>query len=115
MINTRIFRKSRIAARHSTAPLLAYCPYSRGLNSISASPTVKRLYFNRSTMNNTPARMIRPWKLLRIILFSVLSWFLLALLWAYIPSPSPELNNSNGTSYPTSVLLSGRTLTRVYL
>lgn len=62
--------------------------------------------------------MCGPWKLLRIvfrvILFGALTWFLLALLWAFLPSPIPEHDGDSGTDYPTSVLRSGKTLTRVY-
>jgi hypothetical protein len=62
--------------------------------------------------------MCGPWKLLRIalktIFFGALAWFLLALLWAFLPSPIPELNGDNAINYPTSVLRSGKTLTRVY-
>lgn len=61
--------------------------------------------------------MIGPWKLCRIIwrLFLAIfgSWLLLALLWALLPFPSAE-HNDNGTDYATKVLLSGKTLRRVY-
>ncbi|KAL7941538.1 hypothetical protein V8C42DRAFT_334858 [Trichoderma barbatum] len=62
--------------------------------------------------------MIGPWKLCRIIwpLFLAFfgAWLLLALLWALLPFPSSEQDNDNGIDYATKVLLSGKTLSRVY-
>jgi hypothetical protein len=63
--------------------------------------------------------MIGPWKLSRIIfrLFLAIfgAWLLLALFWGLLPFPSEEQDNDNGTDYATKVLLSGKTLHRVYL
>ena len=58
--------------------------------------------------------VIRTWKLIRIALWGAFAWFTLALLWAFIPSPTSEHDGDNGTDYATSVLRTGRTLTRVY-
>ncbi|KAG0649764.1 hypothetical protein D0Z07_3880 [Hyphodiscus hymeniophilus] len=62
--------------------------------------------------------MYGPWRLFRvvfkIILFGTLAWFLLALLWAFLPSFVPEHDGDNGTDYATSVLRSRKTLTRIY-
>jgi hypothetical protein len=58
--------------------------------------------------------MIRPWKIVRIVLWGVFAWFVLALLWAFLPSPPSEHDGDNGTDYATSVLRAGKTLTRVY-
>ncbi|PMD15072.1 hypothetical protein NA56DRAFT_650465 [Hyaloscypha hepaticicola] len=59
-----------------------------------------------------------PWKLFRFILrvtfFGVLAWFILALLWAFLPSPPSDHNPDNGSLYPTSQLRAGKALTRVY-
>lgn len=60
----------------------------------------------------------RPWKLfrfvLRVILSAVLAWFVLALLWAFIPSPLRDHDPDNGSIHATSRLRAGKTLTRVY-
>ncbi|KAL6900438.1 hypothetical protein GGI43DRAFT_383914 [Trichoderma evansii] len=62
--------------------------------------------------------MIGPWKLCRFIWRLSLAifgaWLLLALLWAFLPFPSGEPDNDNGTDYATKVLLDGKTLRRVY-
>jgi len=58
--------------------------------------------------------MIRPWKIVRIILWSFFTWFILALLWAFLPFPSSDHDGDNGNGYATSVLRAGQTLTRVY-
>jgi hypothetical protein len=59
-----------------------------------------------------------PWKLLRIVLrivlSAVLAWFVLALLWAFLPSPLRDNDPDNGSLYATSRLRAGKTLTRVY-
>jgi hypothetical protein len=59
-----------------------------------------------------------PWKLLRsilrVVLFTVLVWFVLALLWAFLPSPSLDGDPANGRHHATSQLRAGKTLTRVY-
>ncbi|RDL36835.1 uncharacterized protein BP5553_06187 [Venustampulla echinocandica] len=59
-----------------------------------------------------------PWKLLRfvvrIVLRAILLWFLLALLWAFLPSPSREPDGNNDSDYSTAVLRAGKVLTRVY-
>jgi hypothetical protein len=59
-----------------------------------------------------------PWKLfrfvLRVILSAVLAWFVLALLWAFIPSPLRDHDPDNGSIHATSRLRAGKTLTRVY-
>jgi hypothetical protein len=62
--------------------------------------------------------MLGPWRLFRvvfrIVVFSTLTWVLLALLWAFLPSPTAEHEGDNGTDYPTAVLRAGKSLTRVY-
>lgn len=58
--------------------------------------------------------MIRPWKIIRIVLWSFFAWFFLALLWAFLPFPSFEREGDNGNDYATSVLRAGQTLNRVY-
>ena len=59
-----------------------------------------------------------PWKLvhsaLRVILWTALSWFLLLLLWLFLPYPSVEHANNNGVDYASRILRAGKTLTRVY-
>jgi len=59
-----------------------------------------------------------PWKLLRLVLrivfFSVVAWFILALLWAFLPAPLRDSDPDNGSIYATSRLRAGNTLTRVY-
>ena len=59
-----------------------------------------------------------PWKLLRFVLrvafFGVLAWFILALLWAFLPSPPRDHDPDNGSLYATSQLRAGKILTRVY-
>jgi len=59
-----------------------------------------------------------PWKLIRLVLrvvvWGVAGWLVLAALWAGLPSPSSEHDGDNGIDYPTSVLSSGKVLTRVY-
>ncbi|PMD32405.1 hypothetical protein L207DRAFT_440479 [Hyaloscypha variabilis F] len=60
----------------------------------------------------------RPWKLLRlalrIVFFSLLTWFILALLWAFLPAPLRDNDPDNGSIYATARLRAGKTLTRVY-
>lgn len=51
---------------------------------------------------------------LRVILWTVLSWFLLLLLWLFLPYPSVEHDGDNGVDYASRVLRAGKTLTRVY-
>jgi len=59
-----------------------------------------------------------PWKLFRFVLrvafFGVIAWIILALLWAFLPSPLRDPNPDNGSLYATSQLRAGKTLTRVY-
>ncbi|KAF1986176.1 hypothetical protein K402DRAFT_421391 [Aulographum hederae CBS 113979] len=55
--------------------------------------------------------MIRPRTLIRIVLYGTITWLCLVGLWLGLPSPSPY---DDGTTYATSTLLAGRTLTRVY-
>jgi hypothetical protein len=59
-----------------------------------------------------------PWKLFRFVLrsvfFGVLAWVILALLWAFLPSPLRDHDPDSGSLYATSQLRAGRTLTRVY-
>ncbi|KAE9372817.1 hypothetical protein N431DRAFT_505124 [Stipitochalara longipes BDJ] len=59
-----------------------------------------------------------PWKLfrfvLRVVFFSVLAWVILALLWAFLPAPLRDDDPDNGSTYATSRLRAGKTLTRVY-
>ena len=61
--------------------------------------------------------MLSPWRLLRIALRTILSgtliWLVLALLWAFLPTPIPE-HDGDGAQYATSVMRTGKTLTRVY-
>ncbi|EEP80186.1 predicted protein [Uncinocarpus reesii 1704] len=47
----------------------------------------------------------------RIAFASIFAWIVLALVYAGLPSPPPR---DNGTDYPTKVLRSGKTLTRIY-
>lgn len=62
--------------------------------------------------------MIGPWKLFRSIwrLFLAIfgTWLLLGLLWAFLPFPSGDDGSRYATNYATRVLLSGKTLRRVY-
>ena len=59
-----------------------------------------------------------PWQLfrfvLRVVFFGVLAWFILALLWAFLPSPLKDYEPDNGNLYATSQLRAGKSLTRVY-
>jgi hypothetical protein len=64
--------------------------------------------------NEMSRKTSMPWKIFRIVLLGVLTWFILAWLWAFLPFPSSEHDGDNGTDYATSVLLSDKTLTRVY-
>jgi hypothetical protein len=71
-----------------------------------------------SESENRSSTMLGPWKLfriiLRIILSGILACIVLALLWAFLPSPSTERDSDNGADYATSVLRAGNVLTRVY-
>jgi hypothetical protein len=59
-----------------------------------------------------------PWKLfrfvLRVALLGLLAWVILALLWAFLPSPLSDHDPDNGSLYATSQLRAGKTVTRVY-
>lgn len=62
--------------------------------------------------------MIGPWKFFRVIwrLFLAISgtWLVLGLLWAFLPFPSGDDGANYATPYASKVLLSGKTLRRVY-
>jgi hypothetical protein len=71
-----------------------------------------------SSSESKSSMACRPWKLfhfaLRVSLSAVLAWFVLALLWAFLPSPLRDDDPDNGSIYATSRLRAGKTLTRVY-
>ena len=50
----------------------------------------------------------------RIFLLALGGFIVLSLAWAFLPFPSGESDGDDGTGYSTKVLLSGKTLTRVY-
>lgn len=62
--------------------------------------------------------MIGPWKMFRIFwrLFLAIfgTWLILGLLWAFLPFPSGDNGSHYATNYASKVLLSGKTLRRVY-
>jgi uncharacterized BrkB/YihY/UPF0761 family membrane protein len=83
---------------------------------------LRRLNLNNFSVMSSPERKSKmacgPWKVLRFVLrllFSaLLLWFVLALLWAFLPSPLRDHDPDNGGLYTTSRLRAGKTLTRVY-
>jgi hypothetical protein len=81
-------------------PTLVDWPYFPGFNSIDTSSRPSGTCSTIPWRENQLVKLIRPWKILRTILFSVLTWFFLAFLWAYLPSPSPEPNNLMGRHIP---------------
>lgn len=82
----------------------------KALTCIPNSPTYTTAFLAfPPTHRQAPTMLVRT--LLRIITYSVLSWFLLAILWLALPSPS---RNDDGSNYATAILTSGKTLTRVY-
>jgi hypothetical protein len=89
----------------------------------SLSQNIGQHNFNSSAIimpspENKSSISCGPWKLFRFVLrvafFGVLAWVILALLWAFLPSPLRDHNPDNGSLYPTSQLRAGKTLTRVY-
>ncbi|CZR68968.1 uncharacterized protein PAC_18869 [Phialocephala subalpina] len=68
----------------------------------------------RNKMQASETRSIGPWRALRIalriVLFSALAWLVLALLWAFLPSPA--MIKTDG--HVASILRAGKSLTRVY-
>lgn len=50
----------------------------------------------------------------RIFLLALGGFIVLSLAWAFLPFPSGESDGDDGTDYSSKVLLSGKTLTRVY-
>jgi hypothetical protein len=73
---------------------------------------------NMASSNSRSSTACGPWKLLRfvfrVVLFGALVWFILALLWAFLPTPTTEHDGDNGSNYATAQLRAGKTLTRVY-
>jgi hypothetical protein len=67
---------------------------------------------SRSSTACGPSKLLRF--VLRVVLFGALVWFILALLWAFLPAPTTEHDGDNGSNYATAQLRVGKTLTRVY-
>jgi hypothetical protein len=67
---------------------------------------------SKSSMAFGPRKFLRL--VLRVVFSAVLAWFVLALFWAFLPSPLRDPDPDNSSLYATSRLRAGRVLTRVY-